>query len=148
MLAGSIIGLAISNPVLAVVLAFVSHFVMDALPHFGYAGRKGYAEVLQHRLSYIVAWFTAGSTAVVILFLAWHGQWFAIFTGTIAALPDSFGIYNWLAHEKHGRRAKGLLRILHVEFHRKIQWCERPWGSSLETAATLILGTVLWRMVI
>jgi hypothetical protein len=38
MYAGAIIALAISQPLIALPLAFVSHFVLDALPHYGYGG--------------------------------------------------------------------------------------------------------------
>jgi len=41
-LAGSIIGLTVKEPSLAIIIAFASHFVMDMMPHFGYFGRKGY----------------------------------------------------------------------------------------------------------
>jgi len=93
-LAGAIIGLTVSNPVAAIVLAFASHFVLDALPHFGYAGPKGYAEALQHRLSYAVAIVTAITSVAVLVFLALQGEWFAIITGFIAASPDAVGVYN------------------------------------------------------
>jgi len=51
-LAGAIIGAVIKEPALALPIAFASHFVMDALPHFGYEGNKGYGEALKHKLSY------------------------------------------------------------------------------------------------
>ena len=57
-IAGSIIGLTIKEPILAIIVAFTSQFAMDMLPHFGYPGRKGYSEVLKHRLSYIVEFIT------------------------------------------------------------------------------------------
>lgn len=146
-LAGSIIGLTVVNPVLAIALALASHFVMDMLPHFGYAGRGGYMEVLRHRLSYIVAVFTAITTVLVIILLAANSKWFALLTGLVAASPDAVGIYNWLAYEKYGKQAKGLLRLVHVRFHRAIQWCERPWGVILEVVTTTVLLFVLWGLL-
>lgn len=146
-LAGSIIGLTVANPVLAVFLALASHFIMDILPHFGYAGRGGYTEVLRHRLSYIVAVCTAITTVLVVILLAANGKWFALLTGLVAASPDAIGIYNWLAYEKYGRQAKGLLRLVHVRFHRAIQWCERPWGVIIEAAVTAGLLFLLWTLL-
>lgn len=142
-LAGSIIGLAVTNPVLAVALALASHFVMDALPHFGYAGRKGYSEVLKHKLSYVIAIATLVTSLTVILFLALNGKWFAIFTGLVAASPDAVGLYNWLGYEKHGKKATGWLELVHVKFHRAIQWCERPWGVVVELIVFVGLSYVL-----
>ena len=56
-LAGSLIGIGIKEPTLAITLAFVSHFVMDALPHFGYPGRKGYPVVLDLKPEQVMAIF-------------------------------------------------------------------------------------------
>lgn len=143
-LAGAIIGLIVTNPVAAVALALTSHFVMDALPHFGYAGKKGYEEVLKHKLSYGVAVITLFTTLGVIVVLAVNGKWFPVLTGLIAAVPDAAGLYNWLAYEKHGKRASGALELLHVKFHRAIQWCERPWGIWIETG---IFMTLCWMII-
>lgn len=142
-LAGSLIGLTVVNPALAVILALASHFVMDVLPHFGYAGRKGYSEALKHKLSYVVAVATLITSLGVLLFLALHGEWFAIFTGLVAASPDVVGLYNWLGYEKHGRKASGWLEIVHVKFHRAIQWCERPWGVWVELMIFVVLSYIL-----
>jgi hypothetical protein len=146
-LAGALIGLAVQQPVLAVVLAFLSHFVMDALPHFGYAGQKGYEEALKHRLSYVMAIVTLVTTCVVLAVLAVYGAWFAIFTGLVAASPDAIGVYNWLAYEKHDRRATGVLKLFHVRFHRAIQWCERPWGVAVEVLAFVVLSGLLSQLL-
>lgn len=142
-LTGAIIGLVVSNPVAAIVLAFASHFVLDALPHFGYAGRKGYAEALRHKLSYGVAIATAITTAAILVFLALHGEWFAIFTGLIAASPDAVGVYNWLGYEKHNKPQPTWLKLTHVKFHRAIQRCERPWGVIVEIAVFVALCLML-----
>jgi hypothetical protein len=144
-LAGALIGLAVTQPALAVVLALGSHFLMDALPHFGYAGRKGYAEVLRHRLTYVVSAVTLVSTVAVIVLLIAADKWFALLTGLIAASPDAVGLYNWLAYEKRGNHAKGLLELVHVKFHRRIQWCERPWGVIVEVAVFVGLGVFCLR---
>lgn len=131
-LAGALIGLVISNPIAAIAGAFISHFVMDALPHFGYAGKRGYGEALKYKLSYVVALVALLTSLTVVLLLALSGKWFAILTGLIAASPDAIGLYNWLAYEKHGKKADSIIELFHVKFHRRIQWCERPWGVIVE----------------
>lgn len=146
-LAGSIIGLVLADkPVLALVLAVASHFAMDALPHFGYPGRKGYVEVLQHKLSYQVGVATAVTTVAVVLFLILKAEWFALLAGIVAALPDTLGVYNYLRYEKHDRRATGPLKRVHINFHRVIQRYERPWGVYIEIPIFLALGLVLIMM--
>jgi hypothetical protein len=144
MLAGSIIGLALADkPILALILAVSSHFAMDALPHFGYPGRKGYSEALRHRLSYQVGVATVITTLALILFLVVKGEWFALLAGVLATLPDALGVYNYLGYEKHGQYATGPLKWVHVRFHRAIQRYERPWGVYVEVPVFLVLGTVL-----
>jgi len=142
-LAGSLIGLNIKEPALAIVIAFASHFVMDALPHFGYPGRKGYPEVLKHKLSYFVGSITLLSTLGVTLFLIANNQWFLLICGLVAASPDIAGWYNYVAYEKHGKSAKGILKLLHVQFHRRIQNFERPWGIYIEAAIFIFLLLIL-----
>lgn len=145
LLVGSIITLAVANPVTAVFLAFTSHFVVDALPHFGYAGKKGYSEALKHKLSYAVAIATLLTSIGVVLFLALNGKWFAILTGLIAASPDAVGVYNWLFYEKHDQPKPAWLEFTHVKFHRAIQWCERPWGIWVELA---VFAGLAWLLAI
>lgn len=147
-LAGSIIGAVIPNQAVAIGLAFTSHFAMDIIPHFGYSGNKGYSTVLQHKFSYFVGWLTLITTILVLSFLIYYHQWFPLFTGIIAALPDAFGLYNWLAYEKYGKHAKGFLRLFHVVFHRKIQWCERPWGIIIEGIVTTLLSIILYLIIL
>ncbi|HSE29701.1 MAG TPA: hypothetical protein VLA77_03915 [Candidatus Saccharimonadales bacterium] len=146
-LAGAIIGLTITNPFVAVVLAFASHFFMDALPHFGYAGQKGYGEALKHKMSFVVATLTLLTTLIVVGLIVANAEWFALLTGLIAASPDAVGIYNWLAYEKQDRQAHGILRVFHVKFHRAIQWCERPWGVIVEVAVFVILFSTLIKLI-
>src|SRR6476469_9807431 len=52
-LTGALIGLTVhSNPVLAIILALISHFVLDALPHYGDENhiRKKFIVVLSYDL--------------------------------------------------------------------------------------------------
>ncbi len=145
--AGAVIGIAVGQPIVAIVLAFASHFLMDALPHFGYAGNKGFTEVLKHRLSYAVGIITLISTIAVIVLLAINGAWFAILTGIVAASPDAVGWYNYVAFEKKGNSAKSGLALLHVKYHRRIQMFERPWGIYIEIVAFVLLSLLLLRVL-
>ncbi len=138
-LAGSVIGLTIQEPILAITVAFLSHFLMDALPHFGYPGKKGYPEVLKHKLSYAVGLFTLLSTFGVISFLVSNQLWFSLICGLVAVSPDIVGVYNYTVYEKKGKHAIGLLKLFHVQFHRGIQNFERPWGIYIEILIFVIL---------
>jgi len=142
-LAGSIIGLTVSNPVLAIVLGFISHFIMDILPHFGYPGKNGYV-VFKHRLMKLVSVTTFITSAAVVILLAVTGNWFALLVGLIAASPDGIGFYNYLKNERKQLPSTGILGTFHVKFHRWIQWCERPWGIGVEVAVSAALFYVMW----
>lgn len=139
-LAGAIIGLAIQEPLIALPLALLSHFVMDALPHFGYKGNGGFGEALQHRLTYWVGAATTLTTLLVVMLLIAHQEWLALAAGLTATLPDALGVYNYRHFERHGQTATGLVKLVHVKFHRAIQWCERPWGIWVELATFIALS--------
>jgi len=146
-LVGSIIGITAKEPTLALSLAFASHFVMDALPHFGYEGNKGYGEALKHRLSYQVGIISALTTTGVIAFLIINAQWLALVTGLVAASPDLVGIYNYRKYERFGTEASQFIKLFHIKFHRTIQQYERPWGIYIELAVFLLFSVVLYTLV-
>jgi hypothetical protein len=146
-LAGALIGLVVKEPALALLLALGSHFVMDALPHFGYKGNKGFGEVLKHRLSYWVGIVSLPATMLVVALLLFNHLWLALFAGIVAAIPDVLGVYNYRRYERHGQKAHGILKVVHVQFHRAIQWCERPWGVYVEVAAFVILFALLTAVI-
>ncbi len=145
LLAGSLIGIAIKQPAFALPIALLSHFVMDALPHFGYEGNKGYSEALKHRLSYYVGIVSFVTTAMVVAILCVNGAWLALLTGLVAIAPDGLGVYNYLNYEKHGNKADGFVELVHIKFHRAIQRYERPWGIFVELLVFLVLTTLLIR---
>ncbi|RTK94996.1 hypothetical protein EKI60_00875 [Candidatus Saccharibacteria bacterium] len=143
LLAGAIIVSVIKEPLLALPLAFVSHFVMDALPHFGYAGNKGYGEALKHSLSY---WVGIASTVTVIglvILLIAQGLWIELVAGLIAASPDLVGLYNYTRDERHNQEPNRFIHTLHIRFDRVIQRYERPWGIYVELVAFTVLAIVL-----
>lgn len=147
MLAGAIIGLTVSNPVIAVIVAFASHFAMDALPHFGYPGQRGYTEVLKYKMTYAVIGATFLTSLLVVILLAVTGHSFALLTGLVAASPDAIGLYNYLAFDKKNIPSTGFMKHFQVNFHRKIQRYERPWGLYIEVFVTVLLGIVFIKLL-
>lgn len=143
-LTGAIIGLTITNPVLALSLAFISHYVLDALPHF----RPSIPEEELLR-SKGFAIYLAGEAflcflLVVVLFLSHPVNWFvAAICAFVAAAPDllSVKIYNTV-RSGHVRKDNAYTR-----FAAKIQWFERPIGAVVEVVwfgcAVVILEKLL-----
>lgn len=143
LLAGSIIAISFKNPVFVLPLAFASHFAMDVLPHYGYAGKKGYVEALKHRMSYVSTIISVILCIIIGVVLIVNNRWLALGAGLLAMSIDFVGIWNYLAFEKYGRSGQNLLAKLHVGFHRRIQWCERPWGIYIEVVVFALLFWLL-----
>jgi hypothetical protein len=127
MLAGSFIAVAVQKPLLVLPLAAMSHFVLDALPHFGYR-RGNYIEMFKHRLAYVTS--ALDVAGVLLLCLTIISQNWVVFTAAlIATLPDITWPYRHYYYERHGTMPP---QGLYTRFHNRIQWCERPWAISIE----------------
>ncbi len=134
--AGAAIALTVQQPVMAVPLALLSHFVMDALPHYGYSGLFG--DAFKHKLTWVVESVNLVGVPLLI-YLLW-GQSIWIYVGALAAVtPDFMWVYRYARYER-----KGLDPGAHpiTLFHKKIQWCERSWGVAIELVL-FVLGIVL-----
>lgn len=134
--AGALIGIAVGQPLLALPLAFASHFVMDAVPHYGHAG-EGYGDVFKHRLTFVVE--SLNIVAVPVLaYLLW-GQSAWVWLAAVAALsPDFMWVYRYFWFErKHLPPPAGPV----TRFHIAVQRYEVQWGAIVEY---LVLGVLAW----
>src|SRR5437868_5706779 len=83
---GAIIALAIKNPVAAVSLAFVSHFLLDTIPHFGVPPGEF---VMQKYKKYLIADFIVLSLSVLIIALLFTQHfWLILVCMATATIPD------------------------------------------------------------
>ncbi len=134
---GAIIGLTVSNPVVAVVAAFFSHFVLDAIPHFG-AGKDFY-KTKPFRIMLVVDSLLC-IVLVAVLFTVHHEYWFvpalAAFT---AASPDLWSFRRFYYHRIGKKYTRG--RIAY--FASSIQWFEKPIGAVVEIAWAACTITIL-----
>lgn len=144
--AGAIIAITVKQPYLVIPLALLSHFSMDALPHFGYPGHPGYGELLKHRLTQLYIFLDL----VGWIFLIWAMQglsWLAYVAAFTAVLPDLWRIlwrasfYFWLE-----KRGKHFHRGPISRFHRRIQWAHYPWGLVVEVVIAALLITSVWQL--
>lgn len=131
-LAGGILAVALKQPMLVFPLAFASHFVLDALPHFGFA-RQGYGEALKHKYIYVEQAINLVLLVFVLVLFSGHG-WLPYLAAFVAISPDLMWPYRYFFFERKGKTPPGgpITR-----FHRWIQWCERPWGIVVEYFATV-----------
>ena len=143
---GALLALIIKEPILVLPLAFISHFVMDVLPHFGYPGNRGYGEAFKHKLTYLVVFGEIVGLAFLLWAVAGQG-WLVYVAGIVALSPDFLGLYNYFGIErKHQDPSRFVINRLHRKFHRKLEWCERPWGIFIEIIVATILISLVWRI--
>lgn len=127
--AGAVIALTIKQPLLAAPLALMSHFVLDALPHYGHGG-PGYGGLFKFKLTYLIEAFNLVGIPLLI-YLLW-GQSIWVFAAALLALsPDFVWVYRYFWYERYGSLPPG---SRFTRFHHRIQW-ERPWGITVELLA-------------
>ena len=125
-LSGALIGSVLPLPI-AIPVAFASHFLLDALPHYGITKKFRNKSRLYRLLvtSDIVIAFV-GSIGLAVL----H-KWYMEAGAYAAWAPDLLWVIYYFTHHK-------TLQIkptnTFMKFHLAIQWCERPWGIFVELA--------------
>jgi hypothetical protein len=131
---GAVIALAVQNPILALPLAFASHFVLDALPHYGYDG-EGYGEAVKHKLTFVMESVNIIGIPLLVYLLWGQSPWVWL-AAVLAISPDFMWIYRYFWFER-----KGLVPPAGpiTRFHKRIQWCERKWGILVEVPFLIIV---------
>lgn len=144
---GAAIALAVRQPLLVVPLAFMSHFVLDALPHFGIYED----DVVKRNASILFRTVVSVDTLTVVILMATlpfvihHGvAWWVILLGMFSAIcPDFVWIYRFFNEIKTKQWKPG---NRFVQFHQKIQWQEKPWGLSVEFVWVAVMTVTLIRI--
>jgi hypothetical protein len=137
LLAGAAIALAIKQPVLVLPLAFASHFVMDALPHYGFE-RQGFDVWRKKKSAGLLIVLDFIGVFLVISTLLMNHEYFALIAGLVAVSPDSVWIYRYFRFErKHKAPSYNWFNRMHLA----VQWCERRWGIYVEFVFFIVLFT-------
>ncbi len=130
-LTGAAIGLIIAQPIVAIPVAFLSHFVCDAIPHYR-SSIKGENFLKTKSFSnYLVAEVILCILIVLVIALNQPNNWaLAIICAFLAASPDlfSFKRYRYAKENKNYKPGK------YVKFASGIQWFEKPIGATVEFA--------------
>jgi hypothetical protein len=136
---GAVIALTVKQPVLAVPLAFLSHFATDMIPHFGLDEK----ELFKRRFNTIlVVDFLFAIFLMVMLAILFPAQKWLIWVCMIAAAsPDLMWAYHRLYIEHLKKRPVKLGRLGH--FHSKIQWSQTITGALGEAIWFLIMGIII-----
>lgn len=140
----AILALTIKNPVVVIPLVLISHYVLDAFPHFGYAGGGGFGEAFKHRLTYFyIGLDVLGS--IIVIWSIWATAWLVYISALTAVIPDMGHIYRYFFKERKGLSKPGEGNLL-SSFHHKIEWCERPWGLYVEVPIAVFLLLLIWNI--
>jgi hypothetical protein len=142
-LTGAVIGAAVHQPLLALPLAFVSHYVLDSLPHFG-AG-PGFIKTNIFKFM-LLADFCLCLLLVIILAVSNTHHWFIIsLCAFLATSPDLF----WINNYRYALKNKLIdwKPGLHSRFASKIQWYEKPLGGLVELIWATSMSVLLIHLV-
>ncbi len=143
---GGIIGALLPQPLLAIPLAFLSHFVLDILPHWGDHPDNHLRTTSNiHRIILIDA--LLGVTFFLALLIWQPLNWSVIFvSGAMAQAPDLVWLPNYVRVRKgiQQRSYNSLMR-----FHKYIQWAEKPklFHAAVEAMWFVAATTIFIRVV-
>jgi hypothetical protein len=131
LLTGAVLAKVLPLPI-AISLAFASHFVLDALPHFGIKDTNNLEERQKNKKLLTSVWLL--DVILAILLTVWligsgHTKWFLV--GLVAYSPDLLWIYRYTVKEKFGKLAPTKGNSF-IQFHSGIQKLERIWGGGVE----------------
>lgn len=136
-LSGAAIGLAITQPLIALPLAFVSHFVLDAIPHLGLDEFGTHLKAKKKFLCILAV--DATLLAAVMAWLYVIGASFLVFACLfLAGSPDFIWAYRYVFQEKLGKVPPRKMNIFD-RFHSKIQWSQTLKGLYVEVPLAVIL---------
>ena len=140
--AGALIAAVIPQPLIALPLAFASHFVLDALPHFGDTEHHTW---LHKKFHYILVFDALISTAFILALVVFQPEYWVLLiaSGLLAVSPDALWLPYYLDELKGISREHSKL----AKLFKWIQWGERPWGLYIEAAMLAALLVTFLQVV-
>lgn len=124
-LTGAMIATAIKQPLLTLPLAFASHFICDALPHFGIDMKFGSRAMYTWLVTDGIAMF---GCAAVLLALGVNNPILLAIAGFVAMAPDLAWLHYGLKGKLHDANDLDALS----RFHTRIQWYQKVRGIGVE----------------
>lgn len=138
-LAGTAVASAIRQPLLALPLAFVSHFVCDMMPHFSFEGGRFSRATNNKIFKSVISLDTALLLSLTVLLLI-KGRYSLLLGGLAAFSPDIIWIYGHLKGLSPSDMAK---KDAFSRFHKRIQTRERFKYWPLEIVYAVIFGLLI-----
>jgi len=138
---GVLVAVIVKQPALALPLAFLSHFAVDAVPHFDHKDL-----LLRPRLFRTVVGLDAVLTVLLLVILAGIlniPSWLVIASGLLATLPDLMWLSAILRGKIDNPAGENLLAKING-FHKNIQSWEGSRGAYVEIVwFSVILAFIL-----
>ena len=142
-LLGTLIGKSFSNLLLIAVLAFISHFILDALPHLDTGSFKKSRDENTLRDWLFILFDVLVGVAFVIYFALKLASWPIIVGGFFAVLPDVIDGFAWLFKLERKPFFKQF-HLWHEQIGFKLTY-DLVWlGLFVEIFVILVLLAVLW----
>lgn len=142
-LTGAVVALTVKNPTLAVPLAFISHFILDVIPHHDYFTGENNETIFSRKFNilltvdFIVALLMFG----LIASLFPDRKWFIWLCMALAACPDLAQSYYHLYQGKLKGRQMKLDPI--SKFHYGIQNESTYLGAAVEIVWFILAGAII-----
>lgn len=143
---GAALALTIKNPVIAIPLSFISHYLQDLVPHWNYgvsreADKKSSFFTTKFNLSLLTD-FCLSLILMVVLALLFPAQKWLIWACMIAAAsPDLVWAYYRLYRE-HIKKQEPRYDAL-SNLHLKMQWSQTTHGALIEVIWFLLMGAII-----
>ncbi|HSX44339.1 MAG TPA: hypothetical protein VLE69_03535 [Candidatus Saccharimonadales bacterium] len=136
-LTGAVIGAVITMPIIALPVAFASHFALDALPHYDSPGQEHTSRRFLYTLFTDMA--IAASILLAIILLRPDNWPLLVACGIAAASPDLMWLPRWLNEIRHKpNKPMGPFR----KFHSRIQRYAKPQNWPVEVVWFVLFSVI------
>lgn len=118
---GAIIGENVNSPVLAFILAFISHYLLDVIPHGDTALVKAYRENFKQKaMIYLITFDIFSSIALFFILFFFHKITFSepVLWGIVGGILPDIMVAIYEITNKYFRR----LHRLHFWTHDRLNW--------------------------
>lgn len=142
-LTGAVIALAVKNPYIAVPAAFLSHFVVDVIPHWDYGASIKEASTFSRKFNLLLASdFLSSVLAMIILAILFPAHKWLIWACMVAAAsPDLMWAYYRLYIEHFKKQMPRFDPV--ARFHDFLQWSHTTGGLYVEIIWAIFMITFL-----
>jgi hypothetical protein len=140
---GAAIAVLVPEPLAAIGLALISHFILDAIPHFG-IHEDDIPRRNRHWLFRTV--ISTDILAVIVLLICLpfvvHVQprWVLDAAMLAGIVPDAIWVTHYIKERRNGMWPED---GAYARWHQKIQWYEKPRGLIVEAIWLTVMGLII-----